>query len=108
MVPLCIELNDILQYHLDAVDCVKTFMLNTKEKNLSCHDICKMLTDKFPDFEHWRGRFAEFDHSWLIFKSDPKIILDPYPWACGSGPLLITTNGMTPWNFLYKGVPVEK
>jgi hypothetical protein len=64
-----------------------------------------------PDLPGWvptRGWFGEppAEHSWLVHRADPNVLLDPYPWACGSGPLLVVMcNPLNPWRFLYR---VEK
>jgi hypothetical protein len=109
MIPLCWINGDITHTHLVWKDRIKSLIGNIVEPEpgkTTCHDVCAQIVKKWPEtFLHYRGKFHNWDHSWLMFRDDPYTILDPYPWACGSGPLLVTTNGMTPWRFLYVGEP---
>jgi hypothetical protein len=70
---------------------------------LTCHEVCARVAALFPDLEHRRGWFNRrgIHHSWLVFKGT-KVIMDAYPWASASGPLLISTEGdLNPWRNLY-------
>jgi hypothetical protein len=71
---------------------------------LSCHDVCREIEGRCPDLMAVRGYFGRVgaEHSWLVFRDKPKLLLDPYPWACGSGPILVTLEGtLNPWRDLY-------
>lgn len=107
MTPHCIENGDIKNGDLAVLGWVKQF-LRTLPSCLDCHEVCRRIAKQVPrEFEHWRGKFnGGWDHSWLVFRHDPFVLIDPYPWACASGPLLLTTQAMSPWRFLYDGKPV--
>lgn len=72
----------------------------------TCHEACAALAARFPGLLHRRGRFnGGWEHSWLVLRHRPEVLIDPYPWACASGPVLLTTAGMSPWRFLYVEEP---
>jgi hypothetical protein len=111
MIPLCIQLGDITEQHVERAAYVHRLLRDFDGiDRLSCHTACAKLVELLPDwFVHFRGFFADkWDHSWLVFKDSVKVILDPYPWACGSGPLLVTIEGFSPWRYLYQGLAVAQ
>ena len=72
-------------------------------EDASCHTIVEALIPFVPSLETVRGTFGRIhEHSWLRFIDKPELIIDPYPVACLGGPILVTTNYMTPWKALYK------
>lgn len=75
-------------------------LLKELPAGLDCHQVCEALAPQL-DATHVRGRFHErgWPHSWLFYPNH-NCILDPYPWAA-SGPILVTLNGMSPWQNLY-------
>lgn len=82
------------------------------DEGLTCHQVCERLVGDTmigPHVRHVRGKFMApssygpipFDHSWLVFVDSPDVIIDPYPWACGSGPFIITAEANSPWRLIY-------
>ena len=109
MIPLCVFLGDVTQYHLTMLERVKEdFGRLPGDQELTCHDVCEHIARKrFMHLEWVKGEFNYLDHSWLQFKSNPRIIIDVYPWACASGPMLLVADGCSPWRFLYKKGKVQ-
>jgi hypothetical protein len=74
---------------------------------LTCHEVCDRLAihpQLHKKVKHIRGWFVKkgIEHSWLTMKDNEFVILDAYPWATGSGPIVLTTEGwMNPWRGLY-------
>ncbi len=110
MTPLCVTNGDVTAAHLHYLEVARRLVVGMRDF-LSCHEVCAALALKFPEvWEHHRGKFnGVWDHSWLVFRESPGVILDPYPWACASGPLLIVADGyyLNPWRKLYAGKPVN-
>lgn len=107
MIPLCVKHNHITDRELVYFGLVRKMLEEDfkewEESGLTCHTVCQRLAYAFPmQFRVATGQFASFDHSWLAFKSDPEVIIDAYPWACASGPILLTLTDLSPWRFLYK------
>jgi hypothetical protein len=109
----CIEIGDIKQKHIDTLDKVKEIvkcLLPGASIMPNCHWVCMMIVKLYPqlNLEWYKGKFAEVnEHSWLVFKDSPNTIIDAYPVACASGPILLTLEGtiVNPWYRLYKGEP---
>lgn len=112
MTPLCVKLKDVTPDQLSIFRCLCKTVEELKEEkggSLTCHEVCRQLALTFPaTVLHYKGKFAGMDHSWLLFKHDKTVLLDPYPWACASGPMLVTLKGMSPWRNLYQGVLVRE
>src|SRR4051812_18117522 len=76
---------------------------------LTCHEVSLILMESLEidhGFTQVRGKFMEWEHSWLASRTRP-VILDPYPWACASGPMLLTLEGyLNPWRRIYDPLPV--
>ena len=112
--PYCIQTGDIKQKHIDIWYSICDTMRTLQPPDnivVNCHWVCMVLALKlFPSMLEWhKGRFAEVnEHSWLVIKDSPKVIIDPYPIAMASGPILLTTEGCiaNPWYRLYKGEAV--
>jgi hypothetical protein len=100
MKPYCIQIKEIADFHLQYLEVVKGEMKNYDDK-LTCHEVCEKLSKTFYSLVWIKGKFNYFDHSWLIFRSDPKIILDAYPIAVGSGPILVSSTALC-WSVLYR------
>ena len=100
MTPLVLLEKDIDEEHLSLYRAAKT-LVEQMEDGLTCHDVCARLAEAL-GVRHVRGWFAArgIQHSWI--RLDDDTILDPYPWACGSGPILVTTRYLfNPWRRLY-------
>jgi hypothetical protein len=112
MRPLCVKLQDMTEQDLALLEKVRQFVGSLPEgpepNGLTCHQVCAAVCRQFPgQFVHWKGKFHHgWDHSWLVPTHNKFLIMDPYPWACASGPILVTLDGFTPWQLLYDGVPV--
>lgn len=77
---------------------------------ISCHILCRALEYFFP-VSCQDGYFGKIhSHSWLLSKSRwpvlsyfyDKYIIDPYPCAVASGPMLVVKERHTAWHSLYK------
>src|SRR4051812_2842556 len=69
---------------------------------LSCHEVCAHLAAALPRYvEHRRGHFhGLWSPSWLTLPGT-RLLIDPYPWAAASGPLLVCLDGQSPWRHIY-------
>jgi hypothetical protein len=71
----------------------------------SACDLCRGFSLANPTVEHARGYFGcppGVEHSWLVFRDAPHIVLDVHPIG-GALPFLVTTEGrMNPWCSLYR------
>lgn len=68
---------------------------------LTCHEVCERLAKELPGVAHVRGKFNGYDHSWLTIDGT-QLVIDAYPWACGSGPILVDCQTGSPWATLYR------
>lgn len=103
MLPLCMELKDITQDQIKVFYELRHILIGITATD--CHTVCAELSKKFPELQHYTGKFYDgWDHSWLVFRNDPDVIIDAYPWACAV-PFIVTTQAMSPWRFLYRGIP---
>jgi hypothetical protein len=103
MISWAVQVGDITQQ--DLIDLQNSVgYLKGLHNDLTCHEVCQFLIEQ-PDLNMWnwvKGKFNHFDHSWLK-NSKREVILDPYPWCSGSGPLLIYVGGvLNPWRKLYQ------
>lgn len=58
---------------------------------LTCHAVCTAFSRLYNDISCVDGTFADFfDHSWLIHKDNPQVIMDMYPVA-GASPQIVFT-----------------
>jgi hypothetical protein len=95
--------SDNLQLYSQVIGVIRAL-----PNGLTCHEVCRRITIIMDGFIHYKGTFAGADHSWLVLKENPLILIDAYPWACGSGPIMITLEGiLNPWRKIYIGVPVS-
>jgi len=98
MTPLAVLSSDIKATDMAAlVQCVE--LLKELPDTFSCHQVCERLAPQILGARWVKGKFNHYDHSWLELASGN--ILDPYPWACGSGPLLVVSWAVM-WATLYK------
>jgi hypothetical protein len=88
---------------------------------VTCHDVCKAVAERLagaeaeagaragvgtgqaPALRHVRGWFFRrgIEHSWLEFVGT-EVVIDAYPWACGSGPFIVSREGvLNPWRMMY-------
>jgi hypothetical protein len=107
MVPYAVQVGDLRPEHLLALEVSRQVVARLPD-GLTCHEVVARLAPDLPGWVPTRGWFGEppAEHSWLVHRADPNVLLDPYPWACGSGPLLVVMcNPLNPWRFLYR---VEK
>lgn len=96
MTPHAIETGDIHGKHLEALVAARTALAEMPD-GLDCHEVCARLAALLK-VSHARGKFNGYEHSWLALPGG--VILDPYPWASASGPLLIVGWAMM-WRDLY-------
>jgi hypothetical protein len=102
MTPYCVTAGDITQEDLDLWERVVD-IVNVLPDGLDCHQVCAEIVQKVPDLEVVRGHFFHAQHSWLRVKNRPKILIDAYPWATGTGPFMVTIEGlMNPWRRAYE------
>jgi hypothetical protein len=102
MIPYAVESGDLMPHHLTALRRVREIVAGLPD-GLTCHDVCRAVADEMPELHAVRGWFARrgIGHSWLRFR-EGEAIIDAYPWAAGSGPILITLVGLlNPWKPLY-------
>lgn len=122
MIPYCLQIDDIKSTHLELwqTTCAIVKALPTEDvtKPLTCHDVCAIVAsqlnnlsrlanlsrdgaDVLPVVRQVSGVFLHaYQHSWLEVIG-ARIIIDPYPWAAASGPLLLSTTLGSPWLQLY-------
>lgn len=82
-------------------------LVGTMPDGLSCYEVCQRVAGNCKNLEHWRGKFNGWDHSWLVF-SGTRVVLDPHPWASGSGPMMVDCRTGSPWAMLYRGGPISE
>jgi hypothetical protein len=103
MTPHCVKEGLVSLYHLRVFGDVVSIVDNISQPDLTCHDVCRMVADELgAHLRVMRGKFNYYDHSWLAFRDDPRIVIDAYPWACASGPFLVDCRTGSPWALLYK------
>lgn len=114
MLPYVQKINRIKDRNMVALGKARQLFTNLPERSdgeWTCHGLVEALyafLEEEPSCKgFWKpvhGYFTiGFRHSWLHNTTD-QAILDPYPVACGSGPLLITLDGKSPWHtFFIKG-----
>lgn len=74
---------------------------NGKQQEVSCHMITRVIKGIYPDLRVIDGYFyPNYCHSWLITPQGN--IIDVYPVAGASGPILIAGGEGSPIHFLYK------
>ncbi len=114
MKPYCIQTKDVTSYHKLLHELVTRYV-NLMPDNYTCHQVCAEVIKKLNEdpvlvgkLIHYKGYFYQHDHSWLVLADNRRVIIDAYPWACASGPILLTTEGgvANPWYYLYDGRPV--
>lgn len=107
MAPYCRQCNDITDEHMDLLRRVRE-VVATLPDILNCHQVCDEVARRIPGLIHRRGHFFihGVEHSWLEAEQKepgPEVIIDAYPIAVASGPILVTTNGiLNPWRFYYR------
>lgn len=103
LTPYAMICGDITEKHLRVYNRVQAVLRSlNSDKTWSCHEVCQILEGSIDELEHCRGWFFKKgqDHSWMRFRDDALIILDAYPVAGASGPLLVSGHG-SPWRLLY-------
>jgi len=111
MIPYAVQANDITIKHLGLLEKVRDIVTSLPDKingrAISCHDVCVEVVKQVPGLIHRRGHFFihGVEHSWLEIVQDhpaAEIIIDAYPIAVASGPILVTMNGLlNPWRLFY-------
>lgn len=100
MIPYAVTAGFIKTDHLELFEKVKT-IVDKLPSGLSCHEVVARIASlHLPTLIPIRGRFNHRDHSWLVIDKT-SIIIDPYPWASASGPLLIDAQTGSPWGTIY-------
>jgi len=105
---MSVDNGDITYEQIDVFKRVIHSVERLNLKDATCHSVADLIAKTI----HFKGilkavhgKFADMDHSWLVFRAAPKVIIDPYPWACASGPLLLTMEASSPWGRLYVADP---
>jgi hypothetical protein len=102
MIPLCIKEGDITQEDMDLWERVVA-VVNGLKNGLTCHQVCEEVSQRILELQAIKGKFLRCDHSWLVIRKRPWIIIDAYPWATGTGPFMVTSDGLfNPWRTAYK------
>lgn len=107
MKPYCRQCQDITDEHMELPEKVKA-VVATLHDDLTCHQVCAEIVKVVPGLIHKRGHFFIYgvQHSWLEVKMQAPgdiVIIDAYPIAVASGPILVTTHGiLNPWRFFYR------
>lgn len=99
MIPYALAEGFLKPEHLALRDRVAELV--NKSAGKTCHEVCAEVAAAVPGLRHVRGRFNYFDHSWLEIEGT-RAIIDAYPWACGSGPILLDAQTGSPWASLYQ------
>lgn len=102
MIPHCVQSGDVTAADLDLLDHVREILRSLRD-GLDCHQVCAAIALEIPSLHPVRGGFTlrGWQHSWLVVEGRD-LIIDPYPWCCGSGPILVYTGGtLNPWRNLY-------
>jgi hypothetical protein len=83
-------------------------------QGVTSHDVCNFVAERLvgqvPALRYVRGWFFRqgIEHSWLEFVGTD-VIIDAYPWACGSGPFIVSREGvLNPWRMMYTESDVVK
>ena len=100
MIPYAITSGNITQFHTEIFKRVVSEVENL-EDGLDCHEVCRLLAAIIKGIRVVHGKFNHYDHSWLEIENS-RIIIDAYPWACGSGPFIIDCQTGSPWTVLYR------
>lgn len=102
MNPFVVQFGDITADDLALLKHVRQIVRSLRD-DLDCHQVCATIVQEIPKLRHIRGGFTlkAWQHSWLVIPGRD-VLIDPYPWCCGSGPILIYTGGtLNPWRDLY-------
>ncbi len=89
-------------FELEQLEQVKAILdtLPNSDDSQTCHSICELIAQEIPTLKHIRGWFdIGWEHSWLVTLEGN--IIDPYPWACKGGPVLLVGAFGAPWHHLY-------
>lgn len=101
MTPFCLQVSLIASSDLVILNWVRD-AVDAMPDGLTCHDVCARLAAAHTQLRHVTGKFNGADHSWLRLEHAECTLLDPYPWACASGPLLVDVRTGSPWAPLYQ------
>lgn len=101
MTPYAITQGFIETRHLKLLEKVKDLVAAMPE-GLTCHQVCCRLAENIFGLDWTKGKFNNWDHSWLEIRGT-RLVIDAYPWACGSGPILVDCQTGSPWATLYRG-----
>ena len=75
MIPYCVQTNDITTDHLNFLYYIQS-VFSTLADHLTCHSVCEVIISLIKDtlwedkWQHVKGRFNGFDHSWLYNEVD--------------------------------------
>lgn len=101
MTPHCVSQGYIRSEHIVLRNRVAAFV-DMLPDGLNCHEVCERVVKNFGNtLIHVKGEFNDYAHSWLEIRGT-RLILDAYPWACASGPILVDCRTGSPWSVLYR------
>jgi hypothetical protein len=104
MLPHVIQIGDINAEDVQLANDLYLQLMRLPD-TYTCHDVCARLIRQCPvGWVHHRGHFVVrgYEHSWLHHE-DKRLILDLYPIAVASGPILLSLQGLSPWKHIYIG-----
>lgn len=107
MRPYVLKIKKIPEIAMKALDVARDLFQRVPDREdgeWTCHGMVEalqfILKMQHPLLGTWKAEHGYFTdgyrHSWLI-NEEQQLILDPYPVACGSGPMLLTYEGKSPW-----------
>lgn len=95
---------------LDALDRVRRLVAcwpdtvpGERDHWISCHALAAVLEEFVPGTRRVDGHFLKrgYEHSWLALVNHPRWVIDPYPIADVSGPVLRDVEFPSPWHDAY-------
>ncbi len=106
MTPYAVTISDIPQTLLDVFKGLRKFVEELPDipgEILTCHAVCTAIAFIHPHLECVDGTFGDFfNHSWLVDKNFPHVIMDMYPVAGGVPFIVCGSNSFLAWGKLYK------
>lgn len=108
LLPEAMRTGDIKEEHIRLLGWVRNLLAAGHcQPDWTCHEVCEFVAKASQGkLVHYRGRLDSREHSWLM-AANSNVLIDPYPCACGSGPLMVTLSGDSVWKFLYVGKPYD-
>jgi hypothetical protein len=111
MIPISVLSDHIPQYIVNQFKEMRSFVENfpnIQGEIITSHAMCEALIHIYTEYSHIEGTFGELhDHSWIVCKENPNIVLDMYPIA-GASPFIVYAGiSRVPWFKLYEKKPIK-